>query len=1316
MPPKKGKRSSQTSPTESSARQRDAQEVKFEVELAVRFTQDFSGKHAPEARTTTFRVYSNIFENESLQTPSLEDDASWVHVYEDTGETKEAKGDKKQPASKGKKETKKDDQSIEETDDTEKQKLNTGVRFRSMTSLQTIDQGWIEQFATDPELSVIMDAPVTKEDDDPDEELDQESPRDRYAAVFRMDLSSLLSSKTSYGACFGSCWPDIEVQEDILEYVRQIEQGYTQADSLKTEVTEKQLSRINEAVAMRASREKFIAECKSLERPVSTLPSFVSTLQIKVTVRNEDGSEGVLLSGSLRDKLNPLSVFVRDVKGLPGISVAGDDESVQQYCRPTRLFCIEKHCYPLYVSFEFQHPDLMSPSFHKSFRRTATSPHCVCKKGVYTVPEEKRSAWNDCKYHLNFSTTYLIGLLEQRSACSLLEENEVKLRIHDRDAGEGMIAKGVLKTDAWCIPWENLLSHLPWLDSDDSLRRVMQLLYGDRIGAETYGESVDRWNAYLEEQNTVDSFLQMIKPNDAVTTSARDGKEIYQTDLLVLKELDLRNVLARMLNPHVLIECTLSRLCSRLDERVDILQQRNNKLEETQMNEKQQRETTKEKKRKERLWRQAQQAGISQGSHERVNEEEKQIQEQGTAFESKGYLSGTFLNRIPQEGVSHLVHDHPTGVRRECDQPGGENTAQLAAVEKLLRNTPSCTHAMTTVRVNFNILHPVSVTDFHDRSIKWKFQRMVLCVKYSDYSPLKRIIEEMEKINRSAVDDVKSTYTHELSAEEADKANKGELDIITGFHVADDRWRLIVVEGRGEGAGPRKFKDGIVSPSEKDVANSESTAEAPLDKMRITLRREYPDSPTSKLLDDPTVYFADRLYTPFNLFLKTIRLRGRLADLVQQPTTYKHDNARYESARGGLQKIFELRRVPCLRYAKMLDAFPLAIQLTSIEELYGDSVSLEDLRGPDSAEELARKEEIWKERRRLGIETTVAVPKGINLETGRPQDSEEELEPLEDSRKRAKTKRKGSVKMSNEEYEKLKKQHEDELRNRDYIRQNIDWTDLKSKSNTERLKEEGKSYQQRRAIPQEVQDLVNSSAHLHIYSGQKLSSAEMHRRILQQRAAKDQDMVHTYDTQRLSATISPYDMEDIQRAEEEEDLQKRRTTKGFTWVTEKDMKKRYEHPQALTDARRADLKAPYQDEEETKAIELAQERTIEAGYPWHPVPNKSLNTEFGYVDEHGKQDPNFFKTVHIGGEGIEAERKAAQEAELKEWMDKLVVDDVVFKTHYQSGKSNQIDKYKNILASEPKKRTLRQTYRTKRPDGTRGGPEAAPVSIFLSEE
>ena len=67
-------------------------------------------------------------------------------------------------------------------------------------------------------------------------------------------------------------------------------------------------------------------------------------------------------------------------------------------------------------------------------------------------------------------------------------------------------------------------------------------------------------------------------------------------------------------------------------------------------------------------------------------------------------------------------------------------------------------------------------------------------------------------------------------------------------------------------------------------------------------------------------------------------------------------------------------------------------------------------------------------------------------------------------------------------------------------------------------------------------------------------------------------------------------------------------------------------------------------------------RTSE-GFDTTPILGGRL---FGMLLDGGEEDPQYWKSVHLCGEGLAKEQAAAKERELKEWKDKVVVDNIHF--------------------------------------------------------
>lgn len=184
--------------------------------------------------------------------------------------------------------------------------------------------------------------------------------------------------------------------------------------------------------------------------------------------------------------------------------------------------------------------------------------------------------------------------------------------------------------------------------------------------------------------------------------------------------------------------------------------------------------------------------------------------------------------------------------------------------------------------------------------------------------------EAVEATNRAALPDIQgSLRSYVLSASEKDQACRGLLDIISGFVVLDDDVRIIVLE-----CIANRALSGTLSFLKRDSLNNASYT----------------------LLHNTAIQFPERLYTDFGCALKFIRVRNGMKALSHRPDLYDHGVVTVRCY-DGVDKLIELLRVSDLLSAKKLDLFPSTESLESIELLFGEAVSLEDLEGKPSHQE-----------------------------------------------------------------------------------------------------------------------------------------------------------------------------------------------------------------------------------------------------------------------------------------------------------------------------------------------------------------------------
>jgi hypothetical protein len=97
-----------------------------------------------------------------------------------------------------------------------------------------------------------------------------------------------------------------------------------------------------------------------------------------------------------------------------------------------------------------------------------------------------------------------------------------------------------------------------------------------------------------------------------------------------------------------------------------------------------------------------------------------------------------------------------------------------------------------------------------------------------------------------------------------------------------------------------------------------------------------------------------------------------------------------------------------------------------------------------------------------------------------------------------------------------------------------------------------------------------------------------------------------------------------------------------------------------------------------------------------------------------EKNPDYFKSVHLCGDGLAAALKDAQEATKKEFLDKVVVDSLQFKAYFSGVHPSQSDKLKGILKSAPVKKGIKIVQVATLPSGKQIPLTTPPPSMFSS--
>lgn len=651
-----------------------------------------------------------------------------------------------------------------------------------------------------------------------------------------------------------------------------------------------------------------------------------------------------------------------------------------------------------------------------------------------------------------------------------------------------------------------------------------------------------------------------------------------------------------------------------------------------------------------------------------------------------------------------------------------------------------------------------------------RFGRLVLVTRYDEDSEFRAALAAAEAAGKSALPGAASLHAHTFSAAEAADANDGALDVVTGFQVADDNWRVLVLEGLLEAPATGAGESGKEQPS------------GALARVRAAVGEAMAPSSTRKLLFSPEVRFARRLYTCLGPMPRSFRLRELLAMTMKSPALYSAARAPAGAA-AALRCLWELRRAPSLAAAAAADVFPVASGVEAVARYFGAAVTLADMYGtgwearaddatvaavkaaelgevateaalPALADAMTRKQgsSSWAGHAagRLAVLATASAaqlgnalehgveskdgngeqPGGAHEATARARRSHEPRKPPTDSK--------------NSEYERARRQNAMERMEMDALARHAAEVAQASAALTAAKEAVGEARAQVRALPPEIEAAVQASgggavavdlAHIapggriFAYSGQRRSTLDWHRSLQRDRLVADKGAVFSHSLAFGQATVSLAD--DVGEGEAARRAHKEKLTvpQGFVYPPPRAPAEYAKHPWAPHPARAEDLRSPFLDSAEADALQRAAERAaVEAtGKAPLVVPTRAGaragtgDPGFGFTDARTGQhaDAEFYRSVHTGGDGLEAEMDAARAAERKEWERRVVVSDPVFRVHRGPGRPAQADRARGgLLAGRPQKLAAKMAARTRLPSGrvVKGGLRAPGRDITGQDE
>eukprot|EP00929_Paragymnodinium_shiwhaense_P000630 TRINITY_DN100879_c0_g1_i1.p1 TRINITY_DN100879_c0_g1~~TRINITY_DN100879_c0_g1_i1.p1 ORF type:complete len:1263 (-),score=318.34 TRINITY_DN100879_c0_g1_i1:269-4057(-) len=211
-----------------------------------------------------------------------------------------------------------------------------------------------------------------------------------------------------------------------------------------------------------------------------------------------------------------------------------------------------------------------------------------------------------------------------------------------------------------------------------------------------------------------------------------------------------------------------------------------------------------------------------------------------------------------------------------------------------------------------------------------KYGRAVVMLKDQDTETMKRIIKHVRLRNCETLGlDPAGTALEVYELSEKDVAD-AHLDVLMGFVVMDSTHRFVIIEGLRDG-GLRDIIDQAVPRNERRNGDG------------------------FKLLFNPEIGYKERLYMGFKTpLLKTVKLRDRLSPidtLASKADLYAYNGKPSPRTSAGMQAptlLMELKRIKWASELRDGHQFPSVENIMNLENLYGGTLSAEEIAGEPS--------------------------------------------------------------------------------------------------------------------------------------------------------------------------------------------------------------------------------------------------------------------------------------------------------------------------------------------------------------------------------
>lgn len=224
------------------------------------------------------------------------------------------------------------------------------------------------------------------------------------------------------------------------------------------------------------------------------------------------------------------------------------------------------------------------------------------------------------------------------------------------------------------------------------------------------------------------------------------------------------------------------------------------------------------------------------------------------------------------------------------------------------------------------------------------------------------------------------------------------------------------------------------------------------------------------------------------------------------------------------------------------------------------------------------------------------------------------------------------------------------------------------------------------------------------------------------REKKKDATYYTYSREFQSLALSLVNPDAVRVKEQQESRSKWTTSRGFVYPAPRDPSEFNKHRDAPSAARCEELRQPFVDNvNHPKPVSRGGDGGLNAkSSKFSTLPSKDMI--FGGTNGDGSVNHEYFRSVHLCGEGLRREMEEARRNEREEWERKLIVDksQLKFLAHGNScsepTKSTQLDKVADILDGPAISKPLRIVKNASLPSGKQVPLQTAPVTILNQDE